>query len=237
LPNPSPEVVILPRPALADEFVRRCLARALPAIAARGRFAMAIPGGSVAEAFLPPLGRAALEWDRIDIFWCDERAVPADDPRSNFGLARTMFAGTPAATKARMHPMTGGPELERSANEYARTLNHILGQPPVLDLVLLGVGEEGHVCSLFPGSRALDERSRWVLPVEDAPKPPPRRLTLTLPVLDAARAICVAAFGMTKAKVIADALTNPVALTPVARVLSYAHEPVLLLDPESASGL
>ena len=113
------------------------------------------------------------------------------------------------------------PNLDAAATACADDLAATLGVPPRLDLALLGVGADGHVASLFPGHPALDETERYVVAVRDAPKPPAERLTVTLPVLAAARAICIAAFGPEKAPVLRAALapggiTSPV---PVARVL------------------
>src|SRR5262245_40213844 len=127
------------------------------------------------------------------------------------------------------------PDVDEAAAAYARDMVSVLGSPPRLDVALLGVGPDGHVCSLFPGHALLRERTRRVAPVEDSPKPPPRRLTLTLPVLWEAEVVVVAAMGEPKAAMLKDALENPQSELPVALALRGARRAVVLLDPEAAS--
>jgi 6-phosphogluconolactonase len=204
------------------------------AVAEGRRLAWALPGGSVAEAFLPVLAEARIDWDAVEFFWGDERAVPFDDPDSNFGLAYRLFLERVAVDPQRVHRMPAdAPDLDAAAARYADDLTGGLGTPPRLDLVLLGCGPDGHICSLFPGHPALAEETRWTVAVTDAPKPPPRRLTLTLPTLVAARTICVAAFGAEKAPILAEAL-EPTSPLPVAHVLRAATGH-LLVDPDAAS--
>jgi 6-phosphogluconolactonase len=230
MPTSPPDVVIAPSDALAELFARRVMALAAGVVEARGRFSLALPGGSTARLLLPALGAAKIAWERVDLLWCDERAVPADDEESNFGLAQRVLAGTPAMGRSRMHPMPADrADLDRAAREYARLLEGIAGAPPSIDLVLLGVGEDGHVCSLFPGHRALLERERWVVAIEDSPKPPPRRLTLTLPALASARVVCIATFGAQKGAVVREALDDPAAASPVALALRAAQESWVLI--------
>ena len=230
-----PEIVVGPLDALRSDFAERTARLAQEAITMRGRFSMAVPGGSLATALLPALVGASIDWANTDIFWCDERAVPHDDPQSNFGGALAGWLGTSSLHPARAHPMPGGTaDLALAASEYAEELRRTLGTPPAIDLVLLGVGEDGHVASLFPGARALEERAAWVAAVIDAPKPPPRRLTLTVPVLQHARVICIAAFGASKRQVMRSALEVPACELPVARVLRLATRAWVLLDPASA---
>src|SRR5262245_7589374 len=175
-----PEVIVATREALAGVFVRRFEALARDSVALRGRFTCALPGGSVADAFFPALTHAAVDWTRVDLFWGDERAVPPSDPESNVGLARRLWLDHVALDPARVHPIHGeAPDLEAAAAAYARELAATIGGRP-LDLVLLGMGPEGHVCSLFPGHAVLDESVRAVVAVHDSPKPPPDRITMTL---------------------------------------------------------
>lgn len=126
--------------------------------------------------------------------------------------------------------------LEAAARAYEAELVRVLGNPPRFDIVLLGVGPDGHVCSLFPGHAALLEVSQRVLPIADSPKPPPRRLTLTLPALADAD-IYIAAFGAAKADVIREALATPASPLPVARAARAGRSAVFLLDDEAARGL
>jgi 6-phosphogluconolactonase len=211
---------------LADEWER--------AVAERGLLALALPGGSVATTFFPALAGSGIDWTRVAFFWGDERAVPETDPASNAGLARRLWLGPAGVPAANVHPVeTGAPSLAQAARRYADTLTRTLGTPPRLDVALLGVGPDGHVCSLFPGHAAL-EAEGWTAAVDDAPKPPPRRVTLTMAALEAARLVVVVAQGAAKAPVMGAALRGGPADAPVARVLRRARRAVVLLDPEAA---
>ena len=206
------------------------------AIDARGRFSLALPGGSVAEAFFPRLARANVDWSRVDFFWCDERAVPAEDPESNYGLARTLWLDPAQVPPQSVHAMVAdAAHLEQSAAAYASEMVRVLGTPPRIDVALLGVGADGHVCSLFPQSPLLREDRRWVGALDDSPKPPASRLTLTLPALAAARLIVVAAFGQSKASVVRAALEDRDSSLPLALVLARASNKIVLLDRPAAT--
>jgi 6-phosphogluconolactonase len=128
-------------------------------------------------------------------------------------------------------------DLHEAALAYEQELRRILGEPPKLDLVLLGVGPDGHVASLFPGHSLLNEAQRLVCAIEDAPKPPPRRLTLSLRCLGQARHVVVAAMGASKAPVLAEALENAESALPLARVLRMATRTTVFLDTVAAASL
>jgi 6-phosphogluconolactonase len=205
--------------------------------AARPLFTVALTGGSVATTCYPELSRTRCDWSRAAFFWGDERAVPPEHPDSNYGLARKLWfdpAGVPAASIHRMPAER--PDLDEAARAYEDELAGALGRPPRLDLVLLGVGPDGHVCSLFPGHPVLSEEGRYVRAVEDSPKPPPRRLTLTLPALRAAGLLVVVALGEAKAAVLREALVDPASPLPLALALRGAAQAVVLLDPPAARG-
>lgn len=228
----SPELLIASAPRLAAEFARRAAERARAAVRERGVFTLAIPGGSIARAFLPALD-AALPWDSTELFWVDERAVPDDDPESNAGMAKALLA-TGRAKARGWHPIGIGPDLDASARAYSDRLVERLGARPVIDLILLGVGEDGHVASLFP---APSTPGGWVAAVHDAPKPPRHRVTLTFATLEAARLICIAALGEGKATIAAELLERGAPELPAARVLARAHNAWVILDPGAASQL
>jgi len=229
------EVVIASIPELARIFAERAEGAARRALGERGRFSLVLPGGSVAEAFFPVLAGAALPWTDTDLFWGDERAVPPDHPDSNYRLAAELLL---KGRSARVHRMAAeAPDLEAAADEYEREMRHSLGTPERLDLVLLGMGPDGHVCSLFPGHPALREESRWVVAVTDSPKPPPSRLTLTLPALGLAEVLVVAAFGAGKAEVVRSAVEDPGSSLPVALAARRASRAVFLLDEPAAKRL
>jgi 6-phosphogluconolactonase len=185
---------------------------------------------------LPPLARAPLPWERAHVFWCDERAVPPDDPQSNWGQCRRLWAGEDRVRLAHLHRMPADrPDLSTAVHSYEGLLQSVAGRPPCLDVVLLGVGEDGHVASIFPG-RARQHGASDVIVEEDAPKPPSRRMSLSLDALARARLTCVAAFGQGKADIVRLAI-DPSSDVPVAQLLRAAHSPLLLVDEAAGKQL
>jgi 6-phosphogluconolactonase len=230
-----PRLQVASPDALAETFASEFALAADQAIARSGHAAIAIPGGSAAERFLPRLAMVRRAWNLIHVFWCDERAVPSTDPASNAGLAARIMGKTPAAS-ALIHPMVADQSnLGAAAERYAALLAEVVPDGR-LDFVLLGVGEDGHIASLFPGQAAATDTRKTVLPNFNAPKPPSRRMTLAFPVLAAARVVVVAAFGAGKASAIRDAVSGT-GTTPVAQILAKAERAILLLDPAAASKL
>jgi 6-phosphogluconolactonase len=224
--------------ALAEALARRFADEVEGALAERDVATVALTGGSFAPAFYPRLSRLPVDWSRLRFFWGDERAVPPDDEQSNCRLARELWLTPASVPAASVHRMPGeAADLDAAAAAYAEVLAAAAGEPPRLDLVMLGVGEDGHVASLFPGHRLLRERARSVAVVEDAPKPPPRRLTLTLPVLARARLLVVGALGAAKAAPIAAALGDSDSSLPLALLLRRARRTLVLLDPAAAAAL
>ena len=205
---------------LAASLAARVASAAAAALAARGRFVLAIPGGSVVQLLARGLA-APIAAANGHVFWTDERRVPLSDPQSNFRLAETELL--PKLAGAQIHPLRG------SAAEYETELRPFLP----LDLVLLGVGEDGHVASLFPGNPATRETQRLVAEVHNAPKPPPDRATLTFPVLNSARQIFVVASGAGKAAIVGRVFAAPGNL-PAQRL---SGSPRWLLDRAAAAHL
>src|SRR5688572_24616891 len=150
-----------------------------------GRCSLVLSGGNTPRTFYGLLAsefRDQIPWPHIHIFWGDERYVSPHDPDSNYRLARETLLDHVPCPAANIHPMpTQFASPEDAARDYERTLRNYFGTDwPHFDLLLLGIGKEGHTASLFPGSRALRERTRWVAAVE-TPANPSLRLTLTLP--------------------------------------------------------
>ncbi len=222
---------------LAAEIARRFAARSAAAIERHGSFAVAVPGGSVADAILPALSTAAVSWKDVHVFWVDERAVPADHPSSNFAAAQPWLLRLPEPGPT-LHPIEAGLlGADDAARDYASVLIAHLGDPPQLDLALLGVGPDGHLASLFPGHPALEEMHRWALAIHDAPKPPPVRVSVSFPVLAAAREIWIVALGTPKHAAVHAARTQPDPRTPLGRlVLRAADRLCIFLDPPAARG-
>jgi 6-phosphogluconolactonase len=216
--------------------------QAADTIARRGTFVFALTGGSVAPAFFPTLATLAVDWSRSEIFWIDERAVPPDHPDSNYALASRLLLKPARVPASRIHRMPGElPDLDQAARRASDELRSVAGDPPHLDLALLGVGEDGHIASIFPGHHLGVTQSHTsggtalqpCLAVYDAPKPPARRLTLSFPVLAGAGIAIVIALGATKAPVMRAALDES-GDTPIAELLRRAPSSLVLLDRAAA---
>jgi len=233
----SAEVMVHPLPELAARFARLVEEASRQAISERGSFSMAISGGSAADALLPALLPASIDWAKVEIYWVDERMVPPDDADSNFRLASSVWLDKVPIPAGSIHRMHGEDPAPRAAAAYAELLRNRLGNPARLDLVLLGMGPDGHVASLFPGHPLLRAWDRDVAVVDDAPKPPPRRMTLTLRALTAARRIVVFATGLAKAGAIGEALSEDESELPLALATMGEATVTYLLDPEAASKL
>jgi 6-phosphogluconolactonase len=188
---------------VAELAAQRMLRELEHALASSERVSLALSGGTTpgpAYARLAELSRASLDWQRVDLYFADERMVPETDSHSNLGLVRAQLLTRLGTRQPRLVPL--GREQadgERTAADYEREL------PARLDLVVLGVGEDGHTAALFPGSQALAESERRVLHVI-GPKPPPRRLTLAPRALAEARRLLVLAIGESKAHAVGEAL-------------------------------
>jgi 6-phosphogluconolactonase len=203
--RPFPDVTSLGR-AAARELCRLVAS----ALAIRPRCYIVLSGGRTPRELYRALAtdfRDEIPWDRVHLFWGDERYVPADDPRSNYRLAREALLDHVPVPQQNVHPMpTGLHDPEDAAEAYAETLRtHFSGPWPRFDLVLLGLGSDGHTASLFPGSRAVAEKERWVMAVR-APVKPSRRLTLTLPVINRARMVWFLVAGAEKASALRSVL-------------------------------
>lgn len=199
------------------------------AIAERGRASLALAGGTTPKATYEALAGLPLEWQLVDIFFGDERCVPADHADSNYRMAKAALFDRITIPTHRIHRMQGE---ERDREAAARAYEAEL--PPRLDVVVLGIGEDAHTASLFPGSPALLEEQRLVLPVV-GPKPPPERLSLTPPALRAARLCLVLGSGAGKAEPVRRALQDPldISSTPI----QLARDGVWFLDRAAASAL
>ena len=168
----EPEVLVAPLGVLIERLALDVSREADRAYTTRNRFAIASPGGSI----VPALKAVSLDWARTHVFWVDERAVPPSSPDSNFGLARTIWLEPASALPAAIHRMPADdPDLSAAAASYGQEIRRVLGETPRLDVVVLGVGPDGHVASLFPSHGSLAEQHQLVIPIFDSPKPPPRR--------------------------------------------------------------
>jgi 6-phosphogluconolactonase len=204
-------IEIFPTPdALADAVARHVVTSAANAIATTGRFTIALSGGSTPEAAYRRLAtrdsRLDLDWRLTHVLWGDERCVPPDDPRSNYRMAKEALLDRVPIPPDHIHRIRGEDDPERAAMDYERELRMLLTDS--LDLVLLGLGEDGHTASLFPGQSAIHEAERWVMAVP-APSGDIWRVTLTPAVLDLAKNVTFVVSGPSKAQRLAEVLEGP----------------------------
>ncbi|MBI4509542.1 MAG: 6-phosphogluconolactonase [Deltaproteobacteria bacterium] len=200
--------------AAADEFSRLVH----DATATRGSCSVALAGGSTPrrlyEILATPARKGKVQWDRIDFFWGDERAVPADHPGSNFRMAKQALLDELAIRADHIHRIEAEREdRDVAALDYQREIARVLrapsgGKPPAFDLVLLGMGADGHTASLFPNTEVLGERERWVVGLH-VPGLDTERVTMTAPILNAARHLLFMVSGADKASALAAVLEGP----------------------------
>jgi len=191
---------------LFDAAAEEVIHAANEAVAERGRFTIALSGGNTPKSLynlLAPNGRSSLPWDRMFFFFGDERHVPPDDAESNYRMANeAMLSKIPVAAANVFRVPAENPDAAAAAALYDQTLRQFFalapGQFPSFDLILLGLGPDGHTASLFPGSSALQERSRLVV-ANWVEKFKTSRITFTLPVLNAARCVAFLVSGSDKA--------------------------------------
>jgi len=229
---------------LAETAAGMIVDLATTAVAQRGRFTVALAGGETPRATYerlaqPPLSEL-MPWARTFVFFGDERGVPADHPDSNYGMARRALLAKVPVPPRQVFPIPGdGRDPEMVATEYARTLGEELkvrrGEAPRLDLVLLGLGIDGHTASLFPGSPVLKEVFRTVAAVHAAAAIIPQRFTLTFPILNAAACVVFLVSGSVKAKVVKTALAEGAATLPAGMVRPSDGRLVWLLDRAAAA--
>jgi 6-phosphogluconolactonase len=208
-----------------------------------------LTGGGIGTKVLAELAAApardAIDWRRVEIWWGDERFLPAGDPERNETGARHALLDHVDVEPSRVHPMPGpggpdGPDPEAAANRYAEWLRSA-AEPqdrvgvPRFDVLMLGIGPDAHVASLFPGQPALYEEERTVVAVRGAPKPPPIRLSLTLPAIQASSEVWILASGSEKASAVRMALSGagPVQV-PAAGAHGVQHT-LFLIDRAAAS--
>jgi len=236
------EIIVKPSvEEVTSELAQLVEKEAKTAIDARGKFVIGLSGGSLVGLLTAGLPSITTDWSAWHILFCDERLVPTDNSDSTFGVYRrqlTSAGGALPLTESQF--LTVNPQLapEAAAADYAGKLAALLPgeSPPRCDLLLLGMGPDGHTCSLFPGHALLEVTDRTVAAIADSPKPPPARVTLTYPVLNAARAAVFALAGAGKAEMVRRVLRDREPL-PAGRVQPGEGRLVWILDQAAAAQL
>ncbi len=190
----------------AEEFVRAAAA----SVQERGAFSVALAGGSTPLGMYKLLAeapyRSQVEWVRVLLFWSDERCVPPDDPESNYGAAATALVSGLGLPEANVHRMYGELDPQEAALAYEQEVRHAIGgEPPRFDLILLGMGDDGHTASLFPGTDALGETGRIVV-ANHVPKLDAWRLSFTSTLINAAHRVLFLVTGEGKADALREVL-------------------------------
>ena len=208
------------------------------ATSATERFHLTLSGGSTPRTLYNLLAtnfQDKIPWDSVHLFWGDERYVPQTDPMSNYRMVQQALLDHIRITPSNIHPIpTDFPDPDQAARAYEALLRNYFPTPwPTFNLVLLGLGIDGHTASLFPHSTALKERRRWVMPTL-SPAEPHLRVTLTLPALTHARQIYLLVAGGDKADALQRTLTEG-SDTPAAQLLSQRPDAVLWTDEAAAN--
>ncbi|MFJ2032518.1 6-phosphogluconolactonase [Streptosporangium sp. NPDC087985] len=231
---------------LAKAAAARVITRTVDAQSSKGSASLVLTGGTIGIATLAEIAaspaRDAIDWRNLDIWWGDERFLPSGHPERNETGARKALLDHVDVDPARVHVMRGpdsGMTAEESAEAYAEELRRAArpedhGPAPSFDVLMLGMGPDGHVASLFPGMPSLYE-TRPVVAVHGAPKPPPTRISLTLPVIQGAREVWLIAGGQEKAGAVRLALSDSGTMQVPAAGARGRQGTLFLLDRASAS--
>lgn len=238
------EIVVLSDvEALAREAAVRFAALAYQAVNSRGRASVALSGGSTPGRLFALLAeepyRDQIPWEHMHLFWVDERCVPPKDAGSNYRMAYEFLISKVPVPSDQVHRMLGELAPEVAARAYERELQDFFcGPHPRLDLVLLGLGEDGHTASLFPDSPLLAEKDRLVAPAMASYQDrPAERITLTLPAINTARQVLFLVEGRAKAGIVQSVLKGPSGRFPAQGVQPTAGSLTWLLDAAAATQL
>jgi 6-phosphogluconolactonase len=221
--------------AAAERFARSAQA----VLADRQSFSVALAGGSTPRAMYEILAQkfgTRVDWSRVDVFFGDERCVAADHPDSNYRMAREALLDHVPLGADRVHRMLGELDPEEAARKYEATLARVLGPSPHIGLVLLGMGGDGHTASLFPGTPALDERTRLVV-ANRVDKLNAWRLTLTYAALNAGREVIITTTGSEKADALATVFNGPDLAVPIQAIRPESGRLTWLVDRKAAAKL
>ncbi|MFM9611313.1 6-phosphogluconolactonase [Streptomyces sp. V2] len=245
----TPQLVVhRDKELMAQAAAARLITRIVDAQSSKGTASIVLTGGRNGNGLLAALATApardAVDWSRLDLWWGDERFLPEGDPDRNVTQAREALLDAVPLDPKRVHAMPAsdgvyGTDVEAAAEAYAeelaRSADH--GDVPTFDVLMLGVGPDTHVASLFPELPAVREETRTVVGVRGAPKPPPTRVTLTLPAIRAAKEVWLLAAGEDKAQAAAIALSGAGEIQAPAAGARGLARTLWLLDRPAASQL
>jgi len=242
--TPPPKILVLPDPeTLHREAAERITRAAERAVAASGRFAWALSGGTtpgpVYRLLAAPPFHGRVPWNAVHLFWADERCVPPDDPESNHRLVQETLLERVSIPEAQVHRIPGELDPQAAAHRYAATLREALGPGEVrFDLVSLGLGRDGHTAALFPGSPALHAPHELVVASSgDYAGRPADRVTLTLRAINATAQVLFFVRGADKAEAVRAVLEAQDETLPAAHVRPADGQVVWLLDRAAAGRL
>ncbi|HKG51577.1 MAG TPA: 6-phosphogluconolactonase [Actinomycetales bacterium] len=247
----SPRVVVhRDKQLLAEAAAARLVTRLVDAQSSRGSATAVLTGGSVGTGVLAALAaspaRDAVDWSRVDLWWGDERFLPSGDPERNETQAREALLHRLPLDPQRVHPMPAsdgpdGDDVDAAAARYADELAEAARREgaregvPTIDVLMLGVGPDAHVASLFPEMAGVHETERTVIGVHGSPKPPPLRISLTLPVICSAQEVWLVVGGEDKAAAVGLALRGAGAVQAPAAAVSGRRATLWLLDRAAAA--
>jgi len=230
--------------AISHEAASLFINASRDSIAARKQFVVAISGGSTPRRLYTLLSsspcRDQVDWQKVHFFWADERCVRKEDEASNFKMVFDRLLSKVPIPNQNIHRIKGEEEPEKAARDYEADIKEFFGGSglPVFDLVLLGMGEDGHTASLFPGSKSLEETARLAIPVY-LKKPYGNRITLTLPVLNNAAQILFLVAGISKATVLSEIVSDgeKKGKFPAGRIRPLQGKVIWLIDQAAAGGV
>lgn len=221
--------------------VKHLLFLAEEAIRTQGHFFAALSGGSTPHALFEKLSdpsyRTLIDWSKVSLFWSDERSVPFAHPENNSHMAMEAGLKKLPIPVSQIHRMVAEKDLEKNAKAYEETIKRLLGSRP-FDLIMLGMGEDGHTASLFPHTEALASKDRLVVP-NYVPQKNSWRMTMTFECINSAQNIVVYVLGASKKERVAEVLLSPPQFTllPAQRIGTVAHPALWIADQDAAATL
>lgn len=199
-----------------------------------GKFVVALSGGSTPNAIYSSLEKlgSKTDWSRVHLFWGDERPVPPDHPDSNYRAAMNSGLENLPIPDQQIHRMIAEKNIEKEAENYEALIRQESTGNASFDLVMLGVGEDGHIASLFPNTAGLYESNRWVI-ANEVPQKNTLRMTITYPCIRAAKAVVIYALGKSKQSIISEVLRSPSTLKwPASQVGTNSHPVLWIVDKD-----